>query len=116
MAKNQKEVQNELSGPTGQLEQPVSGDTSQVVEFFNKPEEMTLEEAAAYRAALYKPEAKELSIEEEQNLFRMWWAEQKYRYGQPKELEEILWLHLKAIDHTRPDQFEKGLANFGLKG
>ena len=92
-------AESEQSGDSGQLE---------------TASEMTLEEARAYRASLHKPEHKEPSLEEKRNQFRMWWAEQKYRFGKGKDLEPILWMHLKAIDHTKPEQFEKGLQNFGL--
>lgn len=77
--------------------------------------EMSLEEAKALRASLYKPEAKELSEEEKREEFRLYWAREKYKYGKSKQLEEILWLHLKASKMDKPEQFESGLKHFGLK-
>lgn len=78
-------------------------------------EEMTLEEARAYRAARYAASAPILSEEQRKEKFRIFWTEEKTKYGRPKELEEILWLHLKAIKHDAPEKFEAGLKHFGLK-
>lgn len=77
--------------------------------------EMTLEEAKAYRASLHKPVIKQLSDQDKKEAFRVFWAQQKKKYGKSKELEQILWLHLKAIKMDQPEQFEAGIANFGLK-
>lgn len=77
--------------------------------------EMTLEEARAWRASLAKPEVKVLNDAEKREEFRKFWAEQKYKYGKAKDLEPILWAHLKATKHDEPAKFEDGLAHFGLK-
>lgn len=77
--------------------------------------EMTLEEARAYRASLHKPEVAELTNEQKRDEFRKFWAQQKYQYGKSKDLEPILWAHLKASKQDSPEQFEAGLAHFGLK-
>jgi hypothetical protein len=84
-------------------------------EFKNQSEEMSLEEAKAYRAANYKPEAKALSDQEKREEFRLFWAQQRKKYGKSKELEQILWLHLKAVKLDSPEQFDQGVAHFGLK-
>lgn len=76
---------------------------------------MTMEEARAYRASLYKPETVTLTMEEKRDEFRKFWAQEKYKYGKLKELEPILWVHLKATQHDDPAKFEDGLAHFGLK-
>lgn len=76
---------------------------------------MTLAEARAYRVSLHKPEEAKLSDEEKRDHFRKFWAQQKYKYGKSKDLEPILWLHLKATKQDEPSQFEDGLAHFGLK-
>ena len=77
--------------------------------------EMTLEEARAYRASLHKPESVVLSAEEKRDEFRKFWAQEKYKYGKSKDLEPILWLHLKATKQDEPAKFEDGIAHFGLK-
>lgn len=81
----------------------------------NEPKEMSLEEARAYRAALYKPSAKVLSEDEKREQFRIFWAQEKYKYGKSKDLEQILWVHLKASKHDDPEKFEAGLKHFGLQ-
>lgn len=79
--------------------------------------EMTLEEAKAYRASLNKPKEKVLSEQAKREEFRLFWAREKAKYGKVKEkdLEGILWLHLKAAKLDSPEQFEEGLKHFGLK-
>ncbi len=77
--------------------------------------EMTLEQARAYRASLYKPTAKELTEEQKKEAFRIFWASNKKKYDQKKSLEKVIWLHLKSIGMDSPEQFNEGLANFGLK-
>lgn len=78
-------------------------------------QEMTLEEARSYRASLYKAAPVVLTTEEKREAFRKFWAEQKYKYGKSKDLEPILWAHLKASKQDDPAKFEDGLAHFGLK-
>jgi len=81
-----------------------------------KSEDMTLAEARAYRASLYKaPESAPLSEQEKREAFRIYWAQAKSQYGQPKNLEEVLWLHLKSTKQDEPSKFEAGVAHFGLK-
>lgn len=79
-------------------------------------EEMSLEEARAYRASLYKPQKKEATDSEKREQFRIFWARSKKRYVTKTEgLENILWLHLKATGNDKPEKFEEGLKHFGLK-
>lgn len=78
-------------------------------------QEMTLEEAKAWRASLAKKEEKVLSAQEKREAFRVFWAVEKAKYGKGKDLEEILWVHLKAISKDKPEQFAEGLDHFGLK-
>jgi hypothetical protein len=80
-----------------------------------KSAEMSIEEARALRASLYKPATPELTEEDKREKFRIFWAQQKYKYGKSKDLEEILWLHLKTVKMAEPEKFEDGLAHFGLK-
>jgi hypothetical protein len=82
-----------------------------------KPEkkEMSLAEARAYRASLYKAQPVKLSDQEKREQFRIYWAENKSKYGKAKELESILWVHLKAVKLDDPEKFEAGIAHFGLK-
>lgn len=78
-------------------------------------QEMSLEEARAFRASLHKPVQKVLNEAQRAEAFRIFWASNKAKYGRAKSLEKALWLHLKSIKMTSPEQFSDGLANFGLK-
>ena len=80
-----------------------------------KKEEMTLEEAKAYRASLHKAVAPELNDNQKREKFRVFWASNRTKYGSKKSLEEILWIHLKAVKMDDPSKFEDGIAHFGLK-
>jgi hypothetical protein len=79
-------------------------------------EEMTLEEAQAYRASLApSPAEQPMTIEEKREEFRKYWALNKAKFGQVKEIEPIIWTHLKAVQMDHPSQFEQGLKHFGLE-
>lgn len=77
--------------------------------------EMTLEEARAYRASLAKSTQSNLSDHEKREQFRTFWAQAKYKYGKSKDLEDILWIHLKAVKMDSPEKFEAGIKHFGLE-
>jgi hypothetical protein len=47
--------------------------------------------------------------------FSAFWAVAKKDYKKTKDLEEILWAHLKASGFDKPELFEQGLEHFGLK-
>jgi hypothetical protein len=80
-----------------------------------KKSEMTLAEAKAYRMSLNVAKEVKLEEHEKREKFRIFWAENKYKYGKAKDLEPILWEHLKASKLDDPKDFDKGLAHFGLK-
>lgn len=77
--------------------------------------EMSLEEAKAYRASLYKPQPKVLNDAQKREAFRVWWASRKRKFSKSMVIEKALWLHLKAIGMDSPENFEAGIFNFGLK-
>jgi hypothetical protein len=78
-------------------------------------QEMTADEAKAFRATLAKPEARKLTDRERREAFRVFWAKSKKQYGKSKDLEQILWVHLKAVKMDQPETFEDGIKHFGLK-
>jgi len=78
-------------------------------------EEMSLEEARAYRASLVKDQSTAISDREKREAFKKFWAENKKHYGKVSKLEEVIWLHLKAIKMDHPSKFQEGLEHFGLK-
>jgi hypothetical protein len=77
--------------------------------------EMTMDEAKAFRASLHKPEVRKLTDKEKREQFRVFWAKAKRQYGKTKQLEEILWTHLKSAKMDELEKFEAGIAHFGLK-
>lgn len=77
--------------------------------------DMTPDEAKAFRASLAKPEVRQLTERERREAFRVFWAKSKRQYGKAKDLEQILWVHLKAVKMDQPEKFEAGLKHFGLK-
>lgn len=78
-------------------------------------EKMTLEDARAYRASLYKPTPPVMNEAQKREAFRIFWTSNKSKYGKTKAIEKALWLHLKTIQMDSPEQFAQGLQNFGLK-
>lgn len=78
-------------------------------------QEMTADEAKAFRASLYRPEVRSLTDQEKREAFRVFWAQSKKKYGKSKDLEDIIWAHLKSTKMDEPAQFEDGLKHFGLK-
>lgn len=77
--------------------------------------ELTVEEARALRLASHQAKSKEGSDIERREAFRLFWAQNKSKYGRGKELEQVLWVHLKAIGMNSPGKFEDGISHFGLK-
>lgn len=82
---------------------------------FEDGPEMTMEEARAYRASLARPTVKILTEQENREQFRLFWAKEKYKYGKAKDLENVLWIHLKSAKMAEPSKFVEGLKHFGLK-
>ena len=79
-------------------------------------QEMTLEEAKAWRASLAKPaSAKPLSQKQKRDAFKVYWTQNKKKYGMTGKLEHVLWLHLVSTKNDEPANFEAGLKHFGIK-
>ena len=81
-----------------------------------KDNDMSLAEARAYRLSMAKnPAPRYKSESERREEFRLHWAKEKAKYGKAKDIEDILWLHLKAIKMDKLEKFDEGLKHFGLK-
>ena len=77
---------------------------------------MTLEEAKAYRASLYKgAPVMPLSDKQKRAAFKAFWTQNKKSYGMTNKLENVLWLHLVSTKNDSPELFQAGLDNFGIK-
>jgi hypothetical protein len=85
------------------------------IQVADEPQEMTLEEARAFRLSLAKAKKQELPEEQKREEFRKYWAQHKASFGQGKEYEPIIWAHLKAIGLDHPSQFDQGIKHFGLQ-
>jgi hypothetical protein len=77
-------------------------------------EEMSIEEARALRASRHVACERTFSEQEKREFFRLFWAKERHKYGKEKDLEQIIWLHLKSSKLDDPEKFESGLAHFGL--
>jgi hypothetical protein len=77
--------------------------------------EMTADEAKTFRASLAKPQIRELTESQRREAFRVFWAKAKRQYGKAKDIEGVIWLHLKSMKMDQPEKFEDGLKHFGLK-
>jgi hypothetical protein len=78
--------------------------------------EMSLEEARKWRASLAKAAAPAILKEEQvREAWRLYWAQEKSKWANSKDLEHIIWLHLKAVAMAVPSRFEEGIKHFGLK-
>ena len=76
---------------------------------------MNAEEAKAYRPALAKPVVRVLLESEKREQFRIFWAQAKRNFAKSKDLENVLWAHLKSSGNDVPENFKKGILHFGLK-
>lgn len=76
---------------------------------------MTMEEAKAFRASLAKPGNKPMNLKQKRDAFKVYWTQNKKKYGMTGKLEHVLWLHLVATKNDEPANFEAGLKNFGIK-
>lgn len=47
--------------------------------------------------------------------FLAFWAQERANYSKERDFAEILWLHLKATGHDKPEKFLAGIEHFGLK-
>lgn len=77
--------------------------------------DMTLEEAKAFRASLAKVSVKPLTARQKRDAFKIYWTQNKKKYGMTSKLEQVLWLHLVSTNNDEPANFEAGLKNFGIK-
>lgn len=81
----------------------------------NQEPEMSLEEAKAFRASLAKTTIKPLNSKQKRDAFKVYWTQNKKKYGMTGKLEHVLWLHLVSTNNDEPANFEAGLKNFGIK-
>jgi hypothetical protein len=47
--------------------------------------------------------------------FRKYFLKLNKKLNLNKSLEEVIWIHLKTIDHDKKELFDKGVEHFGYK-
>jgi hypothetical protein len=72
-------------------------------------------EQTEFRSARQSNFEAPVSSQDTREAFAAFWAIAKKDYRKSKDLEDILWAHLKASGFDKPELFEKGLEHFGLK-
>jgi hypothetical protein len=70
---------------------------------------------ARLRAKLEADKPAPTSGDEHHEAFRQFFAKARHKLKLKRELENPVWLHLKAVGMANPDKFEDGLRNFGFK-
>ena len=84
-----------------------------IIEVKMSPEEkLKFARELRLRKAGLTPEVVEQNMREE---FRKYFVKVKRILNLPSDLEDILWLHLKAIKCDKVEKFNEGLKNFGYK-
>lgn len=71
-----------------------------------KPVEEAVQKTKAQRA---------LTEKECREAFRVFFIKVKRKLNLSPSLEGVIWTHLKSIKHDKPEDFEKGIENFGYK-
>lgn len=82
--------------------------TEEVVE--NK--ELSPREKRLLKSQSAKPEKKEVDHKEE---FRKFFIQLKTKHNLAPELEQAIWLHLRAIGCAEVSKFSEGVTDFGYK-
>jgi hypothetical protein len=57
----------------------------------------------------------DMTEQEKKEAFKAYWARSRKLFNKEKEIEDVLWAHLKAIGCDSEELFDEGIANFGLK-
>ena len=68
-------------------------------------------EEAVQRSKANRP----LTEKETREAFRAYFIKAKRKLGIAASLEEIIWMHLKATGHAKPESFNAGVEHFGYK-
>ena len=74
-----------------------------------------IEKARKKRIALAKESKKAEEKTDERENFRKYFLKLSKKLGLNKSLEEVVWMHLKAIKHDKKELFDKGVKHFGYK-
>lgn len=67
------------------------------------------------RAAHDAKMAEKAAIEDSREEFRKYFVELKRKLSLSAELENVIWLHLKAVGMDKKEKFNEGINHFGYK-
>lgn len=74
-----------------------------------------IEKARKRRIALAKEIEKVEEKTNERENFRKYFLKLSKKLSLNKSLEEVIWIHLKNIEHDKKELFDKGIKHFGYK-
>lgn len=78
-------------------------------------EEDTIAKARKKRIALAQDRTPVAEKSDDREDFRKYFLTISKRLKLDRSLEEIIWIHLKAIKHNKKEMFDKGIKHFGYK-
>jgi len=81
-------------------------------------EKSTKSKSSAPTVAVKSPAVvvpKKLRESEKREEFRKYFTKLKRKLDLDKNLENVIWLHLKSIKMDTPELFDKGIQNFGYR-
>ena len=80
-----------------------------------KKEEKELKQAKKNKVAIAIKKERPKKESEHREDFRQYFVRLSRKLNLDKYLEEVLWLHLKAIKHDKKELFDDGIKHFGYK-
>ncbi len=80
-----------------------------------KQKEQTHTGAEMRKAAHEAKMSKKMSIEDSREEFRKYFVGLKRKLNLAPEIEQVIWLHLKAVGMDKKDKFNEGVQHFGYK-
>jgi hypothetical protein len=78
-------------------------------------EEVEMTPAEMRRAAHEAKMAEVAAVEDSRDEFRKYFIGLKKKLDLAPELENVIWIHLRAIGMDKKDQFNDGIKHFGYK-
>jgi hypothetical protein len=98
----------------GRKKNPNKKTTEQIVRDALEKEQVEFKEGIVALKNFDAPKKKQAN---DRQLFATFWASNKKEYGREKdrEIEDVLWAHLRASGMNKPELFKSGMEHFGLK-
>ena len=77
--------------------------------------EKSIERARKKRIALAKEKNIKIDETDQRKAFKKYFLKTSKKYNIRKDLEDIIWIHLKTIKKDSEELFDQGLKHFGIK-